>query len=87
VQTAPREAPSSFPRGTIGPAFRVQRRSGHRRARHARHRPTHEHGADIAHGAVRFRSIEHGPGAVPDGSAVETAFFTLDQTFVLARAA
>jgi len=28
---------------------------------------------------------EHAPGLAPDGSVVDTAFFTLDQTFVLAR--
>ena len=31
--------------------------------------------------------VEHAPGLAPDGSRVEKAFFTLDQTFVLARAA
>jgi hydroxyquinol 1,2-dioxygenase len=30
--------------------------------------------------------VEHAPGIAPDGSVVETAFFTLDQTFVLAKA-
>jgi hydroxyquinol 1,2-dioxygenase len=30
--------------------------------------------------------VEHAPGVAPDGSVVETAFFTLDQTFVLAKA-
>ena len=29
--------------------------------------------------------VEHAPGIAPDGSVVETAFFTLDQVFVLAR--
>ena len=29
--------------------------------------------------------VAHAPGIAPDGSVVETAFFTLDQTFVLAR--
>jgi hydroxyquinol 1,2-dioxygenase len=31
--------------------------------------------------------VEHAPGTAPDGSAVATPFFTLDQTFVLARTA
>ena len=30
--------------------------------------------------------VEHAPGTAPDGSVVDTAFFTLDQVFVLARA-
>jgi hydroxyquinol 1,2-dioxygenase len=30
--------------------------------------------------------VEHAPGTAPDGSVVDTAFFTLDQAFVLARA-
>ena len=29
--------------------------------------------------------VEHAPGTAPDGSRVDTAFFTLDQRFVLAR--
>jgi hydroxyquinol 1,2-dioxygenase len=29
--------------------------------------------------------VEHPPGAAPDGGRVDTAFFTLDQRFVLAR--
>ena len=29
--------------------------------------------------------VRHAPGTAPDGSVVHTAFFTLDQTFVLAR--
>jgi hydroxyquinol 1,2-dioxygenase len=29
--------------------------------------------------------VEHPPGHAPDGAAVDTPFFTLDQTFVLAR--
>jgi hydroxyquinol 1,2-dioxygenase len=29
--------------------------------------------------------VEHAPGRAPDGSGVDTTFFTLDQTFVLAR--
>ena len=31
--------------------------------------------------------VEHAPGVAPDGSRIETAFFTLDQAFVLAKAA
>ena len=31
--------------------------------------------------------VEHPPGRAPDGSAVDTPFFTLDQAFVLARGA
>ena len=31
--------------------------------------------------------VEHPPGRAPDGTAVDTPFFTLEQTFVLARAA
>ncbi len=31
--------------------------------------------------------VEHPPGIAPDGTAVATAFFTLDQAFVLAREA
>ena len=30
--------------------------------------------------------VEHAPGVAPDGTVVETAFFTLDQVFVLAAA-
>ena len=29
--------------------------------------------------------VEHAPGTAPDGAVVETVFFTLDQTFVLAK--
>jgi hydroxyquinol 1,2-dioxygenase len=30
--------------------------------------------------------VEHPPGSAPDGSVVETAFFTLDHVFVLPKA-